>query len=188
MPPLLCLHLPSQTPSACSRHERTGLSKRQRSTRTRTCSHAGLANLVLTPQDCTVGTALAFCGYATNQVTGMRRRTTCTHMRTQTHIHIYKHAHTHAQAHTLTGVHTHRHTFTCARARTHTHTHTHTHTRTHTHAHTHTHTHTHTLSLAPCTHVLTHTCSHTHRHTQTLTHSSYSTQAARKASTRMQQQ
>jgi hypothetical protein len=51
---------PPQTPPACSRQERTGLSKRQRSARTRG-SHAELAKLGLPPQqDCTVGTALAF--------------------------------------------------------------------------------------------------------------------------------
>jgi len=68
MAPPLHLHLPPQTPSACSRQEQTGLSKRQRSARTKTRSHAELANLGLTPQGCTVGTALAFCGYATYEV------------------------------------------------------------------------------------------------------------------------
>jgi len=63
------------------------------------------------------------------------------------------------------------------------HTHAHTHSHIHTHAHTYTHAHT-------CTGAHTYTGAHTHTYTltHTYTHSSYSTQAARKASTRMQQQ
>ena len=97
--------------------------------RTRTRSHAELVNLGLTPQNCTVGTALAFCGYATNEVDRD------------------------AQAHTLSLAPLHTRALSLSLSLSHTHTHTHTHAR-------------------------THTC----------TRSSYSTQAARKASTRMQQQ
>jgi len=151
MPPPLRLPLPPQTPPACSRQERTGLSERQRSARSRTRSHAGLANLGLPPQECTVGTALAFCGCATNEVeTGlqacslaaavMRRCTTHTH----TYAHTHMHRHTHRRAHTCTGAHTHTHTCTSAHTQVHTRTHAHMHRRAHTHVHTHTHKHTHT--------------------------------------------
>jgi hypothetical protein len=78
------------------------------------------------------------------------------------------------QAH---NVHTHMRT-TC----THMHRRTHLHTRTDTHAHAHTHTYTHEHTS------LSSTLAHTRAHTHTCTHSSYSTQAARKAGTRMQQQ
>jgi len=91
------------------------------------------------------------------KLTGMRRRTTCTH----TCAHKLTHTHTRIQTrrHTCTGAHTH------------------------THKRTHTHTHTHTLSLVPLhTRAHTHTQTHTHTHTHTLT--SNSTSAAHKASTR----
>ena len=153
MLPPLRLHLPPQTPSACSRQERARLSKWQRSARTRTRSHAKLANLGLTPPDCTVGTVLAFCGYATNEVDRDASM-------------LQAHVHTHVQAH---NVHTHAPTLT--------HAHAHTLTQSHRHTCAHTHTRTHNLSLAPL-----------HTRTHARTHTSYSTQAARKASTRMQQQ
>ena len=130
-------------PSRLQQARRTGLSERQRSARTRTRSHAGLANLGLPPQGCTVGTALAFCGYATNEADrdASMLQAHNVHTHAHTHSHIHTHAHTYTHAHTCTGAHTY------------------------TGAHTHTYTLTHTY-----------------------THSSYSTQAARKASTRMQQQ
>jgi len=125
-PPPLRLRLHPQTPPACSRQEWTGLSMRQRSARRRTRSHAELTNLGLTPQDCTVGTALTFCNYAT--IEG------CKHAAASAQAHnVHKHVHTNTHTcthtctgtHTHTGAHTHRHTCTCARAHTHTHTHTH---------------------------------------------------------------
>jgi hypothetical protein len=147
-PPHYRLPLPPQTPPACSRQERTRLSDRQRSARIRG-SNAELANLGLSPQDCTVGTALAFCVNATNEVdrdasmlSCSSRRTTCTHTRARTH--------------TLTCIHTHVHRRT------------HSHRRTHaqTHAHTRAHTHTHTLSLSnTLAYTRTHTHTHTHKHT-----------------------
>ena len=88
-------------------------------------------------QDCTVGTALAFCGYATNKLTGMQAHN----------------VHTHAQAH---NVHTHAHTHSHIHTHTHTHTHAHTnaqaHTLTQAHTRTHTLTHAHTLAIAPKQH------------------------------------
>ena len=124
------------------------MSERQRSARTRS-SHAELANLGLPPQDCTVGTALAFCGYASNEVdrdasilSCSGRKTTCSYTRTHMHIH----THTCTSAHTHTGAHTHRQMH--MRTRVHAHIHTHTHTRAHTH--------THTLAIAP---KLAHACS-----------------------------
>ena len=142
-------------PSPLSRMQqarRTGLSKKQRSARTRG-SHAELANLGLPSQDCTVGTAFAFCGYATNEVdrnaSMLQAHNVDTHAHTQSHTHT--HIHTHAQAHTLTQAHTRTHIHTHARAHAHAHTHTYTHTTSlsstlaHMRAHTHTHTHMHTL-------------------------------------------
>ena len=148
--PQLRLPLPPWTPLACSRQERTGLSERQRSARTRG-SHA-IRKPWFALTDCSVGTA--FCGYATNEVDRDASML-------QTH-----NVHIHAQAHDV-----------------HTHAHTHSHTHIHTHAHAHTLTQAHTRTR---TH--THTYTHTYTHTDTHTHSSYSTQAARKASTSMQQQ
>ena len=141
--------------------------KWKRSTRTRTRSHAELANLGLTPQDCTVGTALAFCGYATNvvdrdasmlQAHNVHTHTTCTHTRRCTTC-IHTRAGTqraHTCAHKLTHTHTHTRTHTCTGA--------HNYTGAHTHRHTHTHTNTQPLSLAPL-HIRTHTYTHTHAHT-----------------------
>jgi len=123
----LRLPLPPQTPLACSRQERTGLSERQRNARTRG-SHVELSNLGLPSQDCTVGTALAFCGYATNKLTGMQAHN----------------VHTHAQAH---NVHTQSHTHTHTHTHTHMHRSTHLHRYTHAQTHIHMHTHTHNLSL-----------------------------------------
>jgi hypothetical protein len=127
-------------PSHLQQARRTGLSERQRSARTRTRSHAEVANLGLTPQDCTVGTALAFCGCATNEVdrdaSMLQAHNVHTHAHTHSHIHTHTHTHTHAhtnaQAHTLTQAHTRTHTLT----------------------------HAHTLAIAPKQHAkLAHTCS-----------------------------
>ena len=121
-------------PSRLQQARRTRQSERQRSARTRTRSHAGLANLGLPPQGCTVGTALAFCGYATNEADRDASML-------QAH-NVHAHAHTHS--------HTHMHT----------HTHTHTHAQTHTLTQAHTHTYTHTLATAPKQHAkLAHACS-----------------------------
>ena len=143
--PPLRLPLPPWTPLACSRQERTGLSERQRSARTRG-SHA-IRKPWFALTDCSVGTA--FCGYATNEVdrdasmlscrsnaAEMHRRAhtrartqthTCTGTHTQararTQTHAQVHIHTHAQAHTRIGAHTHRYTCTCTQIIIHTHTH-----------------------------------------------------------------
>jgi len=109
-------------------------------------------NLGWPPQECTVGTASVFCGYATNEVDRDASMLSCssrnaqehnahTHTHTHTHSHTHAHTHTHTGAHTHTGTHTHRHTCTYA----HTCTHTHSLAPLHTCAHTHTHTHMHTL-------------------------------------------
>jgi len=129
------LPLPPHTPSACSRQERTGLSERQRSARTRG-SHAELTDLGLPPHGCTVGIALALHSVITQQ---MKLRQGCKHALMQQqcssrNAQVHTHTHTHAQAHTRTGAHAHRHT--------HTRTHAQAHTRTQTHTHTHTYTHT----------------------------------------------
>jgi len=125
MSPPLHLPLPPQTSPACSRQERTGLSERQKSARTRG-RQAGLANLGLPPQDF-LRISTAFCGHATNEVqTGMQA---CSHAAagmkcTRTHTHIHSHTPWHP----------------C------THTHPHTHKRAHPHIHTDTHRHTHAHS------------------------------------------
>ena len=129
------LPLPPHTPSACSRQERTGLSERQRSARTRG-SHAELANLGLPSQDCTVGTALAFCGYATNEVD----RDASMLQTHNVHIHAQAHdVHTHAHTHSHTHIHTHAHAHTLTQAHTRTDTHAHACAHTHTNIHTQTH-------------------------------------------------
>ena len=156
MLPPLRLHLPPQTPSACSRQERTRLSKWQRAQERGltamqnlhilVCSHR-IVQLALYWHSVVMQlmklTGMQAC--SRDAAAEMRRHTTCTQMRTQTH--------------------------------THTHTYTHMHSRTHLHRHTHAQTHMHMRA-------------HTHNYTNThsCTHSSYSTQAARKASTRVQQQ
>ena len=151
MPPPLRLPLPPWAPIACSRQERTGLSERQRSART-TGSLAELADLGLPSHDCTVGTALAFCVYVTNEVDRDASML-------QAHT-----VHIHAQAH---DVHTHAHTH----SHTHTHTHTQTNTNTHIHKHTHTHAHAHTLTQAHTrTDTHAHACAHTHTNIHTQTH------------------
>ena len=77
-----------------------------------------------------VSVSVSVFPYCATKAVEMRRRTTCTHMRTQTHTHIH--------------------------TRTHMHRRTQSHRRTNTHAHAHTHAH--TLSLAPLhTHAHTYT-------------------------------
>ena len=123
-------------PSRLQQARRTGLSERQRSARTRTRSHAGLANLGLPPQGCTVGTALAFCGYATNEVD----RDASMLQTHNVHIHAQAHdVHTHAHTHSHTHIHTHAHAHTLTQAHTRTDTHAHACAHTHTNIHTQTH-------------------------------------------------
>jgi hypothetical protein len=133
------LPLPPHTPSACSRQERTGLSERQRSARTRG-SHAELTDLGLPPHGCTVGIALALHSVITQQ---MKLRQGCKHALMQQQC-----SSRNAQVHTHTHTHMHRRTHAQAHTRTDTHTHAHMHRRTHAHKHTHIHTHTHTHALA----------------------------------------
>jgi len=99
--------------------------------------------LVYPHKDCTVGTALAFCGYATNEVDRDASTLSCSSRNAQAH---NVHTDTHIHAHTYIHTHTHTH------MRTHVHTHTHTHKHTHTKTHMHTNTHTHTLNIAPKQH------------------------------------
>jgi hypothetical protein len=99
-------------PSPLSRMQqarRTGLSKKQRSARTRG-SHAELANLGLPSQDCTVGTALALRGYATNEVDRDASMLQAHNVHTHAHTHTHTRAHTHAQVHIHTQAHTRTHT------------------------------------------------------------------------------
>ena len=153
MPPPLRLPLPPWAPIACSRQERTGLSERQRSART-TGSLAELADLGLPSHDCTVGTALAFCVYVTNEVdrdaSMLQAHTVHIHAQAHdVHTHAHTHSHTHTQTHTQTNTntHIHKHTHTHMHMRTHTYTGAHTHIHTNTNTHKHTHTRTHNLSL-----------------------------------------
>jgi hypothetical protein len=153
MPPPLRLPLPPWAPIACSRQERTGLSERQRSART-TGSLAELADLGLPSHDCTVGTALAFCVYVTNEVdrdaSMLQAHTVHIHAQAHdvhTHAHTHSHTHTHTHTQTNTNTHIHKHTHTHMHMRTHTYTGAHTHIHTNTNTHKHTHTRTHNLSL-----------------------------------------
>ena len=127
--------LPAPSPPACSRHEQTGLSERQRSAGARG-SHAGLANIGLP----LVGIALTLHSVVMQlmKLTGMQACSCSSRNAQANNLHTHMHRRTHAQ--------------------------THGHTRAHKHVHTHT---------------LSNTLAHTRA---THTHSSYSTQAARKAS------
>ena len=127
MPPSLHLPLPPQTPPACSRQERTELSKRQRSARTRG-SHAGQANLGLPPQDCIVGIASALHSVVMQQ---LKLRQGCKHALVQQQCSSRNDMHRHAQTHSHNLAHTH----------THTDTHTRSHARKHARTPAHTHTH-----------------------------------------------
>ena len=119
--------LPAPSPPACSRHEQTGLSERQRSAGARG-SHAGLANIGLP----LVGIALTLHSVVMQlmKLTGMQA-CSCSSRNARvnnahTHIHTHAQAHTNTQAHTHTEKHMHRHTHPLAPLHTRTHIHMHT--------------------------------------------------------------
>ena len=95
-----------------------------------------------TPHSCTVCTALAFCGYATNKVDRDASMLSCSSRNAQAHnMHTHVHTHIHTQTHTCAGTHTHKGTHTQAHRRTDTHAQ----ARTHIHSLAPLHKHTHTL-------------------------------------------